>query len=78
MLRRPPKQGARWVATHPVLGAFGFGPLFATIIAANAIWIAHVPRVVVAIGFAFFVLYGPFLVWVIRRNVGRWDAAHSD
>ena len=34
--------------------------------------------VVVAIGFAFFVLYGPFLVWVIRHNVGRWDAAHPD
>jgi hypothetical protein len=49
-----------------------------SIIAANAIWIAHVPGVVGAIGFIFFVLYGPFLIWVIRRNVGRWDAAHRD
>ena len=78
IMRRPPNRGARWVANHPVLGAFAFGPLFGANLAANALWVAHLAGGVVAIGFGFFLLYGPFVVWVIRLNVGRWDAAHPN
>jgi uncharacterized Tic20 family protein len=38
--------------------------------------LTDLPRLVVAIGFVFFALYGPFVVWVIRRNIERWDAGH--
>jgi len=60
------------------VGALLLGPLFAAILAANAVWLTDLPGSVVAIGFVFFALCGPFLVWVIRRNVGRWDAAHPN
>jgi hypothetical protein len=30
------------------------------------------------LGLIFFTLYGPFLVWVTRRNIERWDTAHPN
>jgi membrane protein implicated in regulation of membrane protease activity len=52
------------------------GPLFAAILAANALLLTGLAGALVTIGFVFFAVYGPFVVWVIRRNIGRWDAAH--
>jgi uncharacterized Tic20 family protein len=47
-------------------------------LAVNFLLFSGLSGVVVGIGFVFFTLYGPFLVWVMRRNIGRWDAAHRD
>ena len=77
-MRRPPNQLARWVSTHPVLGALVLGPLFAAIIAANSVWISDVHLLVAAIGLVILSLYGPLMAWVIRRNVERWDATHRN
>lgn len=73
-----PNQVARWIAARPVLGAVLLGPLFAATLAVNFLLFSGLSVVIVALGFVFFTLYGPFLVWVIGRNIGRWDAAHRD
>jgi hypothetical protein len=52
--------------------------VFAVIIAANFFWLADFPALAVAIGLIFFTLYEPFLVWVTRRNIERWDTAHPN
>jgi hypothetical protein len=75
-MRRSPNRGARWVATHPVLGAVLLAPVFAAILAANVFWLTDLSSLVVGIGFVFFALYGPSLAWVIRRNIERLDVAH--
>ncbi|MDQ1448937.1 MAG: hypothetical protein QOC79_1908 [Actinomycetota bacterium] len=75
-MKRPPKQGARWIADHPAVGRILFGPVFAASLAVNFLLFTDLSPIIIAIVFVFYVLYALFLVRSIRRTVDRWDAAH--
>jgi hypothetical protein len=76
-LSRPPKGRARWVVAHPIVGALALGLGWGAFM---AVWMSLTTRDSVSIPLALIpgvVLFGPAMVWMMRRGVRRWDAEHG-
>jgi len=67
----------RWIVEHPVAAWLigGLGGATACVVLPLAY---GVRSIVLLMFWLFVVLYTPLLIWLLQRQVRRWDASHSE